>query len=167
MSLRKAVNAKCNVPGCEERPKARGYCNAHYCRWRRTGDAISPRQRAPRGSGTTTSHGYRVVNGLYEHIVVAGNAFGGPLPRGAEVHHVNGDKLDNRSNNLVVCQDRAYHMLLHRRARALTACGRPDWLKCAYCGQWDDPANMYVHKGGVKARHNRCIVNYNRERRHA
>lgn len=32
----------CSVEGCEHRHFGRGYCNAHYKRWRKTGEAGSP-----------------------------------------------------------------------------------------------------------------------------
>jgi DNA-directed RNA polymerase sigma subunit (sigma70/sigma32) len=32
------------------------------------------------------------------------------------VHHVNGDRSDNRPANLVICEDQSYHQLLHQRA---------------------------------------------------
>jgi hypothetical protein len=54
---------------------------------------------------------------VYEHVAVASHALGRALPEGTEVHHVNEIKSDNRGANLVVCQDRAYHKLLHQRMR--------------------------------------------------
>lgn len=51
------------------------------------------------------------------HRFVAEKALGKPLPATAIVHHVNEDKADNRNCNLVVCQDTAYHKLLHKRMR--------------------------------------------------
>lgn len=76
------------------------------------------------GTGTVTGHGYRSIehNGKarYEHIILAEKALGRPLPKGAEIHHLNGDRLDNRTPlNLVICPSRAYHALLHERTAAL------------------------------------------------
>lgn len=69
-----------------------------------------------------------------EHIVVAERAFGGPLPAGVIVHHHDEDKSNNANANLVICQDRAYHNLLHVRMRILAAGGDPDTQKiCDDC----------------------------------
>lgn len=78
---------------------------------------------------------------MREHIVLAEKALGKSMPMGAEVHHVN-DKLDNSS--LVLCQDRKYHYLLHRRSKALKACGHASWLKCQFCKSYDDPKNLKI-----------------------
>lgn len=56
---------------------------------------------------------------MYEHILIAEKAVGHALPKGAEVHHVDENRSNNANGNLVVCQDRAYHQLLHRRMRRL------------------------------------------------
>lgn len=69
---------------------------------------------------------------------------GKPLPVGAEVHHVNGNKAESRGGNLVICQDTAYHHLLERRTRAYRASGHTHYRRCTFCKKWDDPALMYV-----------------------
>ena len=57
----------------------------------------------------------------YEHVAVAERALGKPLPLGAEIHHVNEDKSDNRPENLVICPNAKYHALLHMRMRAIAS----------------------------------------------
>ena len=54
---------------------------------------------------------------VQEHILVAEEVLGKPLPPKTVVHHVNGDIADNRKENLVICENQAYHLLLHRRKR--------------------------------------------------
>ena len=76
-----------------------------------------------------------------EHILIAEKALGKPLPKGAEVHHY-GKRNDN--TKLVICQDHAYHMLLHRRMRAIEACGYASWRKCLFCKQYDKPENLHI-----------------------
>jgi hypothetical protein len=67
----------------------------------------------------------RTVNGRSggEHVHIAERALGKELPKGAEVHHVDGNGRNNANRNLVICQDASYHRLLHRRAKALRELG--------------------------------------------
>ena len=62
-----------------------------------------------------------------EHLVIAEKVLGGPLPDGAEVHHANGIRSDNRNENLVICESRAYHRLLHQRMKAVALGHPPEW----------------------------------------
>ncbi len=50
----------------------------------------------------------------YVHRRVAEKKLGGKIYRGYEVHHINGDKLDNRPSNLKVMSRKA-HRALHRK----------------------------------------------------
>ena len=78
------------------------------------------------------------------HEVIAEKALGKPLPKGAEVHHIDENKLNNKNSNLVICPSRSYHFLLHRRQRALAECGNANWLWCCLCQSWDNPTNLIV-----------------------
>ena len=123
--------------------------------------------KAPNGRGTHTPDGYRLltVNGKrkLEHVHVAEQALGKPLPAGAVVHHINGIRDDNRNENLLICPDHVYHRLIHKRENALDASGHAGWLKCRHCGKHDDPKNMYVHPNGRIGRHVECLNAYARE----
>ena len=61
-----------------------------------------------------------------EHVAIVEQVIGKKLPSGSEVHHGNLIRHDNRNANLVLCEDRTYHRLLHRRTHALRATGNPD-----------------------------------------
>lgn len=97
-----------------------------------------------------------------EHILVAEKAIGRYLPIVAEVHHVNGVKDDNRTTNLVICENASYHTLLHARMKAYRATGNPDARQCRFCHQYD--ISLSSHRGGGH-HHLACASRYNRDRR--
>ena len=69
-----------------------------------------------------------------EHVLIAEVAIGHRLPDGAEVHHFDAVRSHNANTNLVVCEDRAYHMLLHSRQRISDAGYDPnDYKICSLC----------------------------------
>jgi hypothetical protein len=103
------------------------------------------------------------VGYVLEHIPVAERALGRHLPERHPVHHVNEDPADNQPENLVICEDSAYHALLHQRARALRACGNPAWRICSLCKKYDAPENLYIHPTQNSARHRECYRAYRRQ----
>ncbi|MFL5481162.1 MAG: HNH endonuclease [Gemmatimonadaceae bacterium] len=102
-----------------------------------------------------------------EHLVVVTAAMGKPLRAGAEVHHFDEDKTNNGAGNLVACDSRGYHLLLHLRTRALNACGHPDWRRCSYCKRWAAPQLLYIKPNGQQCWHRTCARDYKRQQKAA
>lgn len=90
-------------------------------------------------------HRASVAGRVPEHILIVESILKKPLPEKAEIHHTNEIRSDNSNNNLVVCEDRKYHALLHIRTKALKACGHGSWLKCWVCKKYDQPENINKH----------------------
>ena len=80
-------------------------------------------------------------------------------------HHVDGDPSNDKNNNLVACEDLAYHNLIHARERALEACGNVHWRPCCVCHKYDDLKNLdkdrshYYHKPCKNAYNRRIYEN--------
>lgn len=144
----------CCVSDCNNKRDGRSVmCSKHRRRKRLYGHHSITKNNKP-GEGFIHL-GYRgfQINGkkIFEHVMVAENVLGKKLPKNSVVHHVNGNKLDNRNENLVICQDRAYHNLIHARENALNACGDPNKRKCIVCNKYDYVNNMMV--SGTRFKH--------------
>ena len=95
----------CAIEKCEKPAARRGWCHGHYGRWKAHGDPLAGRpSRAPAGSGTIDRNGYRVIRHdgryVFEHRIRMEQMLGRPLTGEENVHHRNGDRADNRPENL-------------------------------------------------------------------
>lgn len=103
----------CKVETCDRDAERRGYCQAHYKRVLKHGHPQANKPiREVDGSGHV-SHGYKVINlpkrlrylnrgatKIAEHRFVIAQHLGRALSSDEHVHHINGDKVDNRLENL-------------------------------------------------------------------
>lgn len=91
----------CEISGCYEPLRGNGWCDMHYMRWYRHGDPLA---RPRRSDGWLNRHGYRQVSvdgrQVLEHRLVMERHLGRRLHRYENVHHINGDRADNRIENL-------------------------------------------------------------------
>lgn len=110
--------------------KSKGWVKGHplqFIKGHSMALAVSIKSARALGNRYLSTHGYVLVTTSgthrrqYEHIVVAERAIGRPLrnfgqgnPKTEIVHHINGVKTDNRSENLLVCTHE-YHVGLHHR----------------------------------------------------
>lgn len=106
-SYRSGPRPKCAVDGCNRECRAKGYCYKHYRRFRVYGDPLVVKLEKT-GEFRMNGDGYMVravvVDGVREyqseHRVVMERMLGRKLLPGENVHHIDGNKSNNRPENL-------------------------------------------------------------------
>ena len=154
----------CSIEGCGSVHEAKGYCSKHWQRFKKFGDPLFTKIREHGMGSIQDGYVRRGKNLKLDHVRIVEEVLGVTLPKGVVVHHMDCNGLNNEKTNLVVCQDQAYHALLHQRMRAYDACGHAGWRKCQVCKQYDDPDNLKIYKNNA-VWHKECNDKRNQEKR--
>ena len=117
------------------------HCGQAFKAWRRAGGRIArfcsypcaAKARRQVGSNSRPMRHVRDTS-VYESRHIVEQVLERQLPSTVEVHHVDANRTNNAHTNLVACQDRAYHRLLHRRTIVVRAGGNPNTQRfCSQC----------------------------------
>lgn len=101
---------KCTIESCDNKQMSHRLCRKHYLRKLANGNPNTILIN-PKGSGSINNNGYRMISKpdfvgsnsrgrILEHRFVMAQVVGRPLASNENVHHINGNKLDNRPENL-------------------------------------------------------------------
>lgn len=112
---------------------------------------------APGGYGTITRKGYRRIGvggkQRLEHVLVW-EQFNGPVPVGFQVHHRDGQKLNNELSNLELVD-----ALTHKRLHSGCEMRNGEWFKpCRKCGVTRPVSDYYTRRDGISPWCKPCAV---------
>lgn len=148
----------CSLPFAS-RVKAAKYC-CRECFWKaHSGEGHS----GWKGGRHHNTEGYvrqlvRTRKYELEHRVLAESALGRSLPPKAVVHHWDDNPANNTPSNLVICQDDAYHLLLHARKRRFDDTGSLDLKRCCVCKVPKPLDEFYKCASAWDKRQERCKI---------
>jgi hypothetical protein len=134
----------CSIPGCGQPYEGHGLCNRHYKKWKKYGDPHAGYERRKNGEGKV-HRGFIVKTygdqRAYEHVHIMSQYLGRPLRDDERIRHLNGDRADNRLDNLLLIR--------------LPDCTSSK--ECTRCHQVK-PLDAFAPRGTGRAkRHSACI----------
>lgn len=137
------MKTQCSVHSCTNKHKGHGYCRNHLRRFQKYGDPIGKR---PPNKGYI-AHGYKMISvgkiKYREHRLIVEKHIGRkllPFPK-ETVHHINGNKIDNRIENLQVISQSEHSIITHRKAII-----KGNKRLCIRCKQFKTFSNFYPDK---------------------
>jgi hypothetical protein len=166
---------ECDADGCNNDSLAKGFCSRHYQIWKRNGvpeTALSKRREKKGGHGWINGYGYRMLwrdgTHILEHRYLMEQHLGRKLKKSEHIHHVNGDKTDNRIENLEITSNHK-HKSAHCREY-------PNGEKpCSKCGEVKELSQFSFRLNSRKVKVRRrfynswckqCCYKVHKERRH-
>jgi hypothetical protein len=106
------------------------------------------------------NHPYADKQGhVLEHRLIAEKALGRHLPIEHPVHHADLDPSQNANSNLVICEDQAYHALLHARTNQVRRGAIPGLTKwCSGCDSVKPIEEFGMESARWDGRNAACLV---------
>tara|TARA_R110000868_G_scaffold102014_3_gene280903 strand:- start:4635 stop:5108 length:474 start_codon:yes stop_codon:yes gene_type:complete len=119
------------------------------------------------GDMLVDANGYKRTTGdRYEHRVIVETVLGRSLQGTECVHHVDRNRSNNISTNLVVCPDQKYHLLLHARQKVVDLKGDPNTDKyCSYHMCLHNQGEFSTSPSNYDNLHNNCRTATNEYRK--
>lgn len=120
---------------CPRKPHSYGLCTLHYSRWRDRVPMEAPyKAQTKQRKKTISFHGYERVSidknkRVLVHRYVMEQHLGKKLTKDEHIHHKNGNKLDNRLENLQIVSQLEHNLVHKRKFIYCPTCGSAQFKK--------------------------------------